>query len=407
MKYFKSLFSRLSLFRNGLASIDKNPIGKATLAIVIMLDVFILISIIDGLEEHTAQLVKPHEYIPLHCSEIVISNSWDERYPKPLSDLISRGSFGLTNDIQSGGPQIAHPTCLPVTSLIHDISMDRTAKRLLTEYGEIKTEIQRAREDGDRVRSAFDSVILETIAGDNGIDQADQIKNEINRTTSQLNRLLSKERDNLDLIDSNEKISALKLHFATYTQAQRDSLKADKLSYQFWLPLKRLGMEMIFLVPMILVLFLWNGISLKSGRHYQVLVSSHLILIAFIPTLFRVIDLIYSVIPKTLITKVIAFLESFNLIAIWYYIVMGAAVAIGVAMIYFVQRRIFNKQLIMAGKIIQDRIGKGCCQGCGHSVNKDDKHCTACGYSIYSKCSACEKLSYTSGKFCKECGGPQ
>jgi hypothetical protein len=404
LKYLKSLFSKLSIFRRGLARVDNHPIGKATLAIVIMLDIFILVSITDGLGEHTAQLVTPHEYIPPHCSEIVISNSWDKRYPKPLADLINRGSYGLTYDIQSSDRQAAHSSCLPVTGLIHDISMDKVARRLLANYLEIKTEIQKAKVDGDRVRSAHDSVILETIAGIDVINQADQIQNEINRTTSQLNRLLSKERDNLEAISTNKKISALKLHFTTYTQTQRDSLKADKLNYQFWLPLKRLGMEMIFLLPMILILFLWNGISLRAGRHYQVLVSSHLIVIAFIPTVFRALDLIYTVIPKTLIAKVITFLESFNLIAIWYYIVMAAAVSLGVALIYFVQLRIFTKQQIMKGNIIQDRIAKGCCQDCGNSVHRDNKHCSACGYSIYSNCSACDEPTYTNGKFCKECG---
>ena len=46
---------RIQRFRQRLTRLDNEPLGKAALVIILFLDLFILLSIFDGLGAHTAQ----------------------------------------------------------------------------------------------------------------------------------------------------------------------------------------------------------------------------------------------------------------------------------------------------------------------------------------------------------------
>jgi hypothetical protein len=47
-------------------------LSRAALAIVLLLDVFVLFSIFDGLEAHTRQLATPWDRVPAVCREVVL-----------------------------------------------------------------------------------------------------------------------------------------------------------------------------------------------------------------------------------------------------------------------------------------------------------------------------------------------
>lgn len=85
--------------------VNNQPAGKATLAVVIMLDVFILLSIIDGLDEHTNQLTSPQEFIPNYCSEI-INGEWVLSHPDELALFMDGGAYRLTTLIPCLAPNL-------------------------------------------------------------------------------------------------------------------------------------------------------------------------------------------------------------------------------------------------------------------------------------------------------------
>lgn len=73
----RSLREKLGALRTTLTHAgEEQPLHKAALAVVILLDVFILVSIFDGLDVHTRQLASPSERVPPLCREIVIEGAW-------------------------------------------------------------------------------------------------------------------------------------------------------------------------------------------------------------------------------------------------------------------------------------------------------------------------------------------
>ena len=55
---------KLGKIKAHLTRLDDQQLGKAALVIILFLDIFILIAIFNGLDEHTRQLSSPDAYIP-------------------------------------------------------------------------------------------------------------------------------------------------------------------------------------------------------------------------------------------------------------------------------------------------------------------------------------------------------
>jgi hypothetical protein len=176
-------------------------------------------------------------------------------------------------------------------------------------------------------------------------------------------------------------------------------LLADLRQANFWYPVKRLGMEMVFLLPLFVVFYLWNSRSIAGHRPFQTLVSSHLLVVVLIPVMLKVMELVYDIIPKKFLARIIEFLESLKLVALWHYLLIGVSVVVALALIYLLQRKLFSRE-----KLIDKRISKGLCQKCGQRLPEGSRSCPFCGFAQYRNCSHCSEPTHVLGKFCRTCG---
>ena len=97
-------------------------------------------------------------------------------------------------------------------------------------------------------------------------------------------------------------------------------------------------MALLFLLPLILIFYFWHTRSITANRPYQSLVSAHLRVVACIPVLFKLAELVYDILPKKFLAGRLDLLESLNLMAIWYYFVMAGAIFAALALIYLMQK---------------------------------------------------------------------
>jgi hypothetical protein len=72
-----SIREKANRFQHRLTRLNNEPLSVAALVVILFLDFFILLSIFDGLVDHTGQLTTPDQYIPPLCREIVIDADWN------------------------------------------------------------------------------------------------------------------------------------------------------------------------------------------------------------------------------------------------------------------------------------------------------------------------------------------
>jgi RNA polymerase subunit RPABC4/transcription elongation factor Spt4 len=252
------------------------------------------------------------------------------------------------------------------------------------------------------VKGAYDTSLLESMAKrDVGHAKTEAIKGDIAEKTRALDDLVSKQKILASSAEQDERVRRLYALIAAVSPADRDSLRDDLRQLNFWFPVKRLGMQMIFLLPLLFAFYFWNARSIAARRPFQTLVSSHLVVIAFLPVLFKIVELVYDIIPKKLLARLFELLESLKLVALWHYFVIAISIVAALALIYVLQRKLFSRE-----RLIDKRIAKGLCQNCGQRLPADSRACPLCGFAQYRKCVHCKGLAHALGRYCRECGKP-
>lgn len=397
----KSIVKTAKRIKNNLTSLDAQPIGKAALTVIVFLDLFILISIFDGLADHTKQLITPAERIPQYCRSIVIESEWS---PTTRLNNLARVTAEYRNayDTPDEGHSVSeqHALCARITSLLREIREDQALSTNLLTTLEVRRESAALRAELERVKGAYDTALLEAAAERRrGPASVDALKNDVANKTSALNDATRK----LALLEAgilqDARVQGLFRLLDGVSTADRVALRDDLRRLNFWYPVKRLGMEMLFLLPLFLVFYFWNSRSIAKQRPFQTLVSSHLIVVTLIPVFFKLVELVYDIIPKKLLKHVLALLESLGLVALWHYLLMGLAVLAALALIYLFQKKLFSRE-----KVVARRIAKGLCQNCNQRLPIDSSACPLCGFVQYRDCKHCGSSTHVYGKFCKVCG---
>lgn len=396
---FKEAVSRV---KGNLTSLDNQPLSKAALVIILFLDIFILTAIFNGLDQHTRQLGSPEDRIPPACREIVIDRHWNStnRTDNLSQIILSHGIRYYPSDVKY---KDRHPVCAPYLDLVDQIKNDRELTSLFEDRAKFVHETVDLQREIGNLKGAYDTALLETIAQQKeGRANVQNLQKDIRQKTDALNTLQGKVAA-LDLkIDSNAKVKLLWGRLTGLQDQDRERLKADLRSMYFWYPVRRLGMQLLFLLPLFAAFYAWNNASIRKSRSIQTLISSHLLVVSFIPIFFKIIETVYDIIPKKLLRKIFDLLESVKLVAVWYYLVIAAAVAAALLLIYIFQKKLFSRE-----KLIERRLTKGQCQECGKRLPAGSAACPFCGFVQFKPCRSCGRPTQVYGRYCRECGTQQ
>jgi hypothetical protein len=382
-----------------LIKLDQQPISAAALIIVVFLDLFILVSIFSGLDDHTGQLTSPDELIPDHCRNIVIDGNWNETNQLTrIADIASAYRNSYTRSLATNHQQL-HSGCVEATELISRIKNSKATAKELSDLTKMTDQISQTNQGLAQVNDAYQTSLLENIANRPDQNNPAGVSAAVTKGASNLDSLIT-ERDKLaKSLAAKPSISTLFEYIDSVDEQQRERLITDLRAANFWFPVKRLGMELAFLLPLVLVFWFWNSRSIVANRPLQVLVTSHLLVVVFIPVIFKVTELVYDILPRKLLEKVITILESLHLIALWHYFLMAAAIILALALIYLFQQRLFSYE-----KSLQKRIAKGQCQDCGSKLPAGCEACPHCGFHQFENCSSCDQPTYVHARYCIACG---
>jgi hypothetical protein len=401
MGVFAKLSDRFTKIRTNLTSLDNQPLSKAALVIILFLDIFILAAIFNGLHEHTSQLSSPDDAIPYSCRDMVINRDWN---PTNRIDNLSAIIISAKNSYYpiAEKKKDRHLICAPYLDLIDRIKNDKELGSAFDDRNRFVNETRDLQREIGNLKGAYDTSLLETIAKQKeGRTTVERIKKDIQEKTNALNTLKG-QIDALELkINGDEKVRVLWEKLQGLKSEDREKLRADLRMLYFWYPVKRLAMQMVFLLPIFVVFYLWNNASIKKSHGIQILVSSHLLVVSFIPIFFKITETVYDIIPKKLLKKIIDLLESLKLVGIWYYLVIALGVAVALFLIYIFQKKLFSRE-----KQIERRISKGLCQNCGKHLPAGSQACPFCGFAQLKSCPECNRQTLVYGKYCRECGRP-
>lgn len=399
----KRIMAKINVFKSRLTSVSQEePLNKLSLATIIILDLFVLTILFNGLDEHTRQLTPANEYLPTAAHSIFIQQDWtpanriSRLQPLILADR-NNARYRYESPLDEQNTRRMHPASREFYEQVKLLAQDKALSALFLTRQKTVEEREKTEEAFDKAKKSYDTQLLENIAnaaksGDNAVSTtAREYAQKIERLTAEI-------RNTEQQIHASPDIQKL-WGIITPDDAARDQIVADYKKFQFWFPLKELVWQLLFLLPIFGIFYAWSSRSVKKGNPIQTLIASHLLVIAFLPILLKIVELVVDMIPKHFFKNLFKILQSLHLMALWHYFIILGSIAVGLFLVYFIQRKVFNRK-----KVMQKRLMKGACISCSKKLPTSSTFCPFCGAGQYGTCAACGKETPASGPHCIHCG---
>lgn len=402
-----SIREKIATFKDRLVKInDREPLSKLSLVVIIALDLFILIVIFRGLSDHTRQLTSPYDYVPYECRRIFIEKKWSEANKiEGLQELvlIDYNNYSYRYDNESFDKtklDKMHPLCKKFFEKVKKVAENKELSELFIKRQELVNDKENFTASFRQSKDVYDTSLLEEIARNNkDIAKLPSISDSIKHKENILEQL------NVSISNIDKRINDYPLIKELWPLIEpgkndfRNTLVADLNQFEFWFPLKEFAWQLIFMLPLFIIFYLWNSRSIFRNNNLQVLISSHLLVIASIPIIIKTIDVVLHLIPRHFLRELFKLLELFHLIALWHYLLIIISIFIAIFIIYIVQKKIFDEQ-----RLIKKRLLKGACYVCGKKLPNGVIACPFCGTKQYKTCPVCNKNTFISGDYCTNCG---
>ncbi|MBW4615147.1 MAG: hypothetical protein KME21_18120 [Desmonostoc vinosum HA7617-LM4] len=405
------MIRRIRRFLNQLFNksrkINDEPLNKVSLIVLILVDIFILINVFTGLDDISRWHISPEQAYPCYSEW---RNYKTQTTPNKDYEILS---FGLLDNLsnQSSLQQIYQQAQVGHLGKVSEICLnyakykDQTKnsqnQQIVKNIAQKETKISTLEQANRNIRNQYDSTLLEKVAGqapDKSINQvsAEKAKQELEQNNRQVTTL-KQEISNLktELVAKKESTS-----FIAFIKDgnQFSNLETKYKQASFWYPSIQLGLQSIFLIPLIIIALAVHSFTQRRGYGLISLISWHLLVIFLIPLLLKIFEFLQiGAIFKFIFDIINTLFGSLLFLISYIYILLIPLVGFGI--IKFFQKIVFNTKIQAANRVQNSR-----CISCAKKIQPHDPHCPHCGYYQYIECQNCHNLTYKHLPYCKHCG---
>jgi len=399
-----------SRFLQRSARLGDAPLNKASLLVIVLVDVFLLINLFIGLDAIGQWPLGARQAYP--CQQ-----EW-QAYRDPAAEpplrqrqlTILSASLGEPGFRQRAlAAETDHlgrvdPTCLRFAALQDGIATRPEARRLGNAIAATTRVIGALEESSAAIRRQYDSSLLEQIAGQPrsrainpvAAGEARRRLEAYGRRSAELQARRQALEDQLRADPASRALLAFLAQDGPYQAMQQGHERA-----LFWEPSRRMLFQALFLAPLVLLALAVHRWASRRGHGLIALISWHLLVISLIPLLLKLFEFAQVGVLFSVIAERLRALFG-NLLFLVSYVYVLAIPLVGFGLIKLLQGVLFNTRL-QAGT----RVQKGRCLQCARRVQSGSRHCPHCGYDQLRICGHCHRPTHRHLPFCRHCGSPQ
>ncbi len=388
---------RTKSIKGDLLNFKDEPLSGLSVVLLIILDIFIFTNVMIGVESETAKVPRVSYYYPSDCS-------------KHFKEV--QTSYKGFSHYRYGQSRAKHlrphlsDYCKELDAKIELFSLTEPFKKNLALIEEIENKQRQNKRRLNEISKQYNTRLFERIAQMPNNKALKSAKGEYDALV----------QDNKSLEQQLAKISPLKHMkgyeaYAQYVKANKKAFEEEKEAYRFWQPFKAYGHMLIFILPLLLFFgFFYQRAKRKALMQQEYnpvvkIISAHISLILALPLFWYTLTLIYHVLPKTLLKRVIEFLVDIGLISLLNYISILLVVLFFGGLIYWIQKRTLRrKQAVVHAKNYKKLVSWSQCFSCEYKIDYTKPYCPFCGVKLHEKCGACGHEMIIHEAFCSQCG---
>ncbi len=415
--------------KNTLFTFNDEPFSKFSIFFIILLDIFLLTTIFNGISSEKNMAPKVYTKYPSQCQ-----NHFDPTHKKKVWDNTSAryiytedhfpfktyNSFNVRYDnAYYSSKRVRVKDNMRVSQMCRDLDVKIAAfantrefknnKKLLTK---LKNDKRNVFSDINNIERRYNTKLFEKTANESSP--------EAGKSKIKYYSLLNQEK----LID--KQIKAIKPvdkykgydEYVLFIKEKREAFKKEIDSYRFWQPFVSFLYLLKFTLPLLLLSFLGYRYANRINRKRSVpikllsLVSGHIIFISAIPIFFNGIYLLYHIIPHRFFETIIGFLYAFGFIFLGYYFLMFVGILVFGFLIFFIQRNASRREQLK--KELKEKthyiraFSQNKCPNCQNRVGYEtQKHCGYCSEELVRSCGNCGEDTPKYLQYCIYCGNTQ
>ena len=383
--------------KGDLLNFKDEPLSSISVVLLIILDIFIFTNVMIGVEGETAKVPAVSYYYPSDCSK---------HFKKIQTEYkgFSHYRYGQSRSAHLR-PHLSE-YCQDLDAKIENFSLQETFKSNLKLIETIENKQRQNAQRLEQIASQYNTRLFESIAKMPNNSELVNAKNEYDEIIRDEKRL----KEELMLIPSVATLEGYDAYVA-YVNANKTDFMQAKKSYGFWQPFKAYGHMLIFVLPLLLFFgYFYRRVKRKQLAQLDYnpvvkIISAHIALILALPLVWYTLGLIYHVLPKTLLKRVIEFLVEIGLLSVLNYVAILLVVLFFGGLIYWVQKRTLKQK--MAVTVTKNRkklISWSQCFECEYKVDYTKPFCPFCGVGLHEECVSCGEETNVHELFCSSCG---
>ncbi|MFT7860416.1 MAG: zinc ribbon domain-containing protein [Sulfurimonas sp.] len=397
MKFLSGIKEILSRSKRSLLTYGGESFSALSIVLIVFLDIFILTAVFKGIYAEKRTVLSVYEKFPYRCNSYF--SSPDTIYDKYNIRKISlpQSEYKLKE---------VEPLCKELNTKIELLLNNKLYADTTARYKAINKGLRNLSKEIKNIEARYNTALFEKTA---------YVKsNNLIATKAKYEASLELEKslkEELSALADLEQIAELQ-RLQTFIKNNASAFKESKYKYNRTKAFLEFLNVLKFTLPLILIfyfLYKRSESSESTAGKLGVLISSHTILINFIPLFFNTLYLIYHAIPKVFFAKLIAYLHMIGGIFLGYYFLIVVGIVIFAVAILVVQKRYKKKQELLQQKNRdlgkKYSLARSTCPNCLGSVRIDhDIFCPHCGATLKEPCKACGELRYSFTKYCQKCG---
>ncbi|MBE9013965.1 hypothetical protein IQ250_27625, partial [Pseudanabaenaceae cyanobacterium LEGE 13415] len=387
-------------------SINKQPLNPVSLIVIILIDIFILVNVFNGLNDISSWALSPNDAYP--CYQQWRTYREDKSPSKNIQQLENalREDYQVPSSYPSAPPPRASDvqfaqagqgrlgtvssTCLAFGATKEKI--DTPANRnVLKSIDQKQNSINSLENSNRNIRAQYDSTLLEKIAGQN----RDQSINAVGA-----------EKAKAQLDSNNEKIAQLKSEIAKLEAdllakpesaelfkflANNDAFNEVERGYKnasFWYPTIQLSLQALFLLPLLIGAGLIYQFAERKRYGLIALICWHLLIIFFIPLILKIFEVLQVGALFQFLFDIISKLFGGLVFLVSYAYILIIPIA------GFILIKVFQKINVRSKPSPSALVQQSRCLSCTRTLRNNENYCPHCGYHQHLECHNCHQLTY-------------
>jgi len=380
--------------KKDLFSFKDEPLTRLSVFLLMVLNVFIFTNVLIGVHNEIDKVPKPRYYFSTYCS-----NHFEN---------IKTSYEGFERSVYMyRSKEYRHSEyCQELQKKIDFLEENKIFQTNLERIGSINNKKRLNNAKLEEIAKKYNTRLFESIAKMPNNHALIDVKNEYDILVAD-NKKLDEE---LKAIIPVSTIVGYDEYIKFIEDNRSDFFKA-KSQYIFWQPFKAYAHMLLFILPLLLFFGFFYARAKRqelTNKEYNPVVkiiSANVSLILSLPLIWYTLTLIYHVLPKTLLKKIIAFLVEHGLISLLNYFTIILIIATLGGVIYYIQKRTIRLKKSAPDNQKQLKlISHSQCFACGYRIDYEKEHCPFCGTKLHESCPSCSEKTVVNEPYCSSCG---